>query len=173
MQEEWKIIEYDNRYQVSNFGRFRKQNPKKGYRYLKPFKKKNLYVVKIKDKDFNCARLVANAFIKKLSKEDRVYHKNKMEFDNYYRNLKVVTLKELGKLTGHISKSKRVVEIKNKEIVREWSSARKASKELFINRQSICDYCNNKVEFPLFNLMWEDDYFKEELEPFKWENKKR
>ena len=95
-----------------------------------------------------------------------------MEFDNYYRNLKVVSLKELGKLTGHISRSKRVVEIKNKEIVREWSSARKASIDLFINRQSICDYCNNKVEFPLFNLMWEDDYFNEVLEPFNWESKK-
>ena len=48
--EEWKTIEYDTRYQVSNFGRFRKRNPRNGYRYLKPFKKQNLYMVKIKDK---------------------------------------------------------------------------------------------------------------------------
>ena len=95
--EIWKSIEYDPRYQVSNYGRFRKKNPKNGYRYLKPFRKKNLFQVKIKDKDFNCARLVANAFIKNLNKEDRVYHKNKNESDNYYRNLEVISLKELGK----------------------------------------------------------------------------
>ena len=98
--ELWKSIEYDTRYQVSNYGRFRKKNPKNGYRYLKPFRKHNLFLVKIKDKDFNCARLVANAFIKQLASNDRVYHKNKIEFDNYYKNLEVVSLKELGKRTG-------------------------------------------------------------------------
>ena len=118
--ELWKSIEYDTRYQVSSYGRFRKKNPKNGYRYLKPFRKHNLFLVKIKDKDFNCARLVANAFIKQLASNDRVYHKNKIEFDNYYKNLEVVSLKELGKRTGYISKSKRVVEVKNGEIIRDW-----------------------------------------------------
>ena len=28
--EIWKSIEYDNRYQVSNYGHFRKKNPKNG-----------------------------------------------------------------------------------------------------------------------------------------------
>ena len=55
MVEEWKSIEYNQRYQVSNFGRFRKKL-KKGYRYLKPFKKHDLYVVKIKDNPMNAAR---------------------------------------------------------------------------------------------------------------------
>lgn len=129
-------------------------------------------MVKIKDKDFNCARLVADKFIKKLDKEDRVYHKNKMQFDNYYRNLKVVTLKELGKLTGHISRSKRVVEVENGEIIKEWASARKCGLDIFISYQTVNDYCNGKVKKPMYNLMWEDDYFNEVLEPFKWENKK-
>ncbi len=158
--EEWRLIDYDTRYQVSNYGRFRKKNPKNGYRYLKPFKKNNVYVVKIKDKDFNCARLVTNAFIKKLEPNERVYHKNCMKFDNYYRNLKVVSLKELGKLTGHISGSKRVVEVKFGEIARDWSSARKCGLDLFISYQTVNDYCNKKVQQPMFNLMWEDDYFR-------------
>lgn len=170
--EDWKIIEYDIRYQVSNFGRFRKKNPKNGYKFLKPFKKHNLYMVKIKDKDFNCARLVANAFIKPLTQNDRVYHKNKINFDNYHRNLKVVTLKELGKLTGHISNSKRVVQVEEGEIIKEWASARKCGLDLFISYQTVNDYCNKKVKKPMFNLMWEDDYFDEVLEPFEWENKK-
>ena len=171
--ELWKPIEYDTRYQVSSYGRFRKKNPKNGYRYLKPFRKHNLFLVKIKDKDFNCARLVANAFIKQLASNDRVYHKNKIEFDNYYKNLEVISLKELGKLTGYISKSKRVVEVKNGEIIRDWPSSRKAAKDLYISYQTVSDYCNNKVESPMFNLMWEDDYFDEVLEPFKWEHKKK
>lgn len=170
--EIWKSIEYDLRYQVSNYGRFRKKNPKNGYRYLKPFRKKNLFLVKIKDKDFNCARLVADHFIKKLSATDRVYHKNKMENDNRVYNLRIVSLQELGKLTGHISKSQRVVKIKNNEIVRDWPSARKAAKDLFVSYQTVMDYCNNKVKFPMFNLMWEDDYFDKVLEPFSWDHRK-
>lgn len=167
--ETWKQIEYDLRYEVSNWGRFRKKL-KKGYRYLKPFRKHNLFLVKIKDKDFNCARLVANAFIKKLSSEERVYHKNKFEWDNHYSNLKIVTLKELGKLTGYISKSKRVVEVKKGEIVRTWLSARKCAKDLYVSYQTIMDYCNGKVDKPMFNVMWEDDYFGDnKLEKFSWE----
>lgn len=154
MNELWSQIEYDIRYQVSNHGRFRKQNP---------IRKNNLFLVKIKDKNFNCARLVANAFIKKLEKNERVYHKNKLKNDNYYRNLKVVSLQELGKLTGHISNSKRVVEVKNGEIARGWRSARKCGLDLFISYQTVNDYCNCKVECPMFNLMWEDDYFEEEF----------
>ena len=113
--EQWKAIEYDNRYQVSSYGRFRKKL-KNGYRYLTPFKKHNLYQVKIKDKDINCARLVANAFIKELEDNDRVYHINKNNADNFYRNLKILSKKELGKLTGANSKSQSVIEIKNNEI---------------------------------------------------------
>lgn len=172
MYEEWKPIEYDTRYQVSNFGRFRKKL-KNGYRYLKPFRKHNIFIVKIKDKEINCSRLVANYFIKQLSPDERVYHKNKLEFDNHYKNLKILSLKELGKRTGYISKSKRVVEVKDNEIVREWRSAREVEKTLFISRQTVCDYCNKKVKKPMFNLMWEDDYFDEVLEHFSWEHKRK
>ena len=106
MYETWKKIEYDQRYEVSNFGRFRKKL-KNGYRYLKPFKKHELYVVKIRDKELNCARLVANAFIKPLNNNEQVYHKNGLQFDNYWRNLEILSPKALGKRVGHLAKSKR------------------------------------------------------------------
>lgn len=172
MYEEWKPIEYDTRYQVSNFGRFRKKL-KKGYRYLKPWRKRDLYVIKINGKHVNCARLVANAFIRELKSNEQVYHKNHLSFDNFYRNLEILSPKELGKRTGHIATSKRVVEVKNNEIIRTWRSSRKASKELFISRQTVSDYCNKKVKKPMFNLMWEDDYFEEVLEHFSWEHKRK
>lgn len=170
--EIWEQIEEDNRYEVSNFGRFRKKI-KKGYRYLKPFRKHNLFIVKLGYKEYICSRLVANYFIKRLTPEDRVYHKNKIEFDNYYKNLQIMTLRELGKKTGHISKSKCVVEVKDNEIVRSWRSARTASKELYISRQTVSDYCNNNVRKPMYNLMWEDDYFDKVLPPFSWEHRGR
>lgn len=159
MYEEWKSIEYDQRYQVSNFGRFRKKL-KKGYRYLKPYKKRDLYVIKINGKHVNCARLVANVFIRELKSNEQVYHKNHLNFDNFYKNLEILSPKELGKKVGHIATSKRVVEVKDNEIVKTWRSARVAAKDLFICRQTICDYCNKKVKKPMFNLMWEDDYFE-------------
>lgn len=171
MYETWKKIEYDQRYEVSNFGRFRKKL-KNGYRYLKPFKKHELYVVKIRDKELNCARLVANAFIKPLNNNEQVYHKNGLQFDNYWRNLEILSPKELGKKTGHIAKSKRVVEIKNNEIKRSWRSSRKAAEELFISRQTVSDYCNGKVKKKMFNLMWEDDFFEKVLEKFSWEKRR-
>lgn len=160
MYELWKQIQYDLRYEVSNLGRFRKKNKVKGYRYLKPYKKHNLYVVKMNGKEYNCARLVANAFIKPLKSNEQVYHKNGLQFDNFYRNLEILTPKVLGKKVGHLSRSKRVVEIKNNEIIRSWRSSRKAEKELFISRQTISDYCNNKTKKKMYNLMWEDDYFE-------------
>lgn len=160
MYELWKQIQFDPRYEVSNFGRFRKKNKVNGYRYLKPYKKRNLYVVKMNGKCMNAARLVANAFIKPLKNNEQVYHKNGLQFDNFYRNLEILTPKVLGKKVGHLSRSKRVVEIKNNEIIRSWRSSRKAAEKLFISRQTISDYCNGKVKKKMFNLMWEDDYFK-------------
>lgn len=167
--EIWKSIDYDYRYQVSNYGRFRKKNPKNGYRYLQPFRKDNLFQVKIKDKSMNCARLVANHFIRPLNKNDRVYHKNHYEFDNRSENLEILSLSELGKRTGFISRSQRVVEIKNDEIFRDWNSARKAAKDLYISYQTVMDYCNKKVKKPMYNLMWEEDYFEMIFEPFSFE----
>ena len=173
MYEIWKPIEFNTRYEVSNFGRFRKKNPKNGYRYLKPYKKRNLYVVKLKDKEFNCARLVASAFIRPLKNNEQVYHKNGLQFDNFYRNLEILSPKELGKRTGHISRSKRVVLVENGEIKKSWRSTRKAAKDLFICRQTVSDYCNGKVKKKMLNLMWEDDYFDKVLEKFSWEINRR
>lgn len=158
--EEWKKINNNTRYEVSNFGRFRKKN-KKSYRYLKPFKRNNIYVVKIGYKEFNCARLVANAFIQPLQKNDKVYHINKFSFDNYYRNLKILNAKDCGKITGYISKSKPVALIKNKEIIKRWRSARMAAKDLFISYQTVMNYCNKRTKRPMFNLVWEDEFFNE------------
>lgn len=162
MYEVWKQIKNVPKCEVSNLGRFRKKNPKNGYRYLKPYKKwnKQYYVVKLDGKECNCARAVANAFIKPLKPKDRVRHKNGLSFDNYYRNLEVLDIKECGTKTGFIARSRNVVLVENGEIKKLWRSGRKAAKHLFISKQTVSDYCNGKVKKKMFNLMWEDDYFK-------------
>lgn len=161
MYETWKPTEIDSRYEVSNLGRFRKKI-KKGYRYLKPFKKynRNMYVIKINGKEYICSRLVANAFIQPLKPNDRVFHKNRLEFDNFYRNLEVLNKVECGEKTGFIARSRSVVLIKDGEIKKTWRSARKAAKDLFISKQTVCEYCHNRTKKKMFNLMWEDDYFE-------------
>ena len=158
MHEEWKTIN-NTKYEVSNLGRFRKKN-KKGYRYLKPFKHHNTYVIKVNDKEKNCSRLVAHYFIRPLEMEEVVYHKNHLEFDNFYRNLEILSRSELGKRTGHISKSKSVVMVKDGDIKRIYRSSREAGRKLFVSRQTISDYCNGKTKKKMYNLMWEDDYFE-------------
>ena len=70
MNEIWKTIDYDTRYQVSNWGRFRKRNLKNGYRYLKPFRKKNLFQVKIKDKDLTCTLIYL--YIQKIKRSCKI-----------------------------------------------------------------------------------------------------
>lgn len=157
MYEEWKQIE-NTKYEVSNLGRFRKKN-KKGYRYIKPFKKHNSYVIKVNDKEKNCSRLVAHYFIRALKSEEVVHHKNHLQFDNFYRNLEILTRSELGKRTGYISKSKRVVLVEGGEIKRMYRSGRECERKLFLSRQTISDYCNNRTKKKMYNLMWEDDYF--------------
>lgn len=158
MQEEWKRID-NTRYYVSNFGRIKKANPKNGYRFIKPFRHKNKFIVKIEGKQRVVSRLVANAFIRPLKANERVFHKNNMEWDNYYRNLQIMGLKELGKRTGHISRSKRVVEVKDGEIIRDFRSIRECGRKLYMSYQTVLHYCNGLVKKPMYNLMFEDDYF--------------
>lgn len=54
--------------------------------------------------------------------------------------------------------NKPVIEVENGKIIRKWTSINKASKELYLTRQTIMNYCNNKTNKKQFNLMWESDY---------------
>lgn len=55
-------------------------------------------------------------------------------------------------------KERVVIEIENNKIVRQWDSINKASKELYLTRQTIMNYCNNKTKKKQFNLHWKEDY---------------
>lgn len=54
--------------------------------------------------------------------------------------------------------SRGVVEVVDNKVQRKWESISKAAKELYLTRQTIMNYCNNKTKNKVFNLMWEKDY---------------
>lgn len=55
-----------------------------------------------------------------------------------------------------------VIEVEDGKIVRRWSSAKKASEDLFLTRQTVMNYCNNKTKNKSYNLMWEENFKSKE-----------
>lgn len=51
---------------------------------------------------------------------------------------------------------KPVVEVVDGKIVRKWGSVRQASKELYLTRQTIINYCNGKTKKKQVELKWGD-----------------
>lgn len=51
--------------------------------------------------------------------------------------------------------SRPIVEVENGKIIRKWASINKAAKDLFLTRQTVMNYCNNKTKNKQFNLKWE------------------
>lgn len=85
--EEWKKIG-DLHYEVSNYGRIKNTDTNK----LKKLKY-NIFGMQVllwqnsKSYTITISRLVAEMFIRHLSKRERVFHKNNNIRDNYYKNL--------------------------------------------------------------------------------------
>ena len=168
--EMWKQI-HDTQYEVSNLGRVRHYITNHPmiktpfYRYLTPYKKvkyhgkfKTAYIqIMVKaGKEYKLSRLVAHHFIRPLTKNDVVITKNGM-WDCRVDNLKIITKSESGKRTGHLSRQRKIVLIEKDMIKMTFKSTREAEKELYISRQTVSDYCNNKVKKPMFNLKWADE----------------
>ncbi|MCI8362247.1 MAG: hypothetical protein HFJ41_03815 [Clostridia bacterium] len=88
--EEWKKVGNLN-YKVSNYGRIKNTNTKK-LKQLK-FNKYGMQVIlwnNSKSWTITISRLVAEMFIRKVNKNERVIHKNGNTRDNYYKNLEIV-----------------------------------------------------------------------------------
>lgn len=92
-------------------------------------------------------------FIRSYKKNDIVIC-NDGDFRNIrLDNLNIVQKKEYckGRTT---SKNAKVGLFENNELVQSYPSTRKAGSALFLSRQTICDYCNNKVKKPIYDLRW-------------------
>lgn len=165
VNEKWNSIENSN-YEVSNYGRFRRKYKYK-YRYLKIFRKGSLQIIKLtiegKGKDYNVAKLVVESFVRKLKPDECVYHKNGIISDNKLSNLEILTRSEAGRRTGWQSHRKGIVMLDNEGIISKvFKGTRDAADKLFISRQTVSDYCNGKVEKPMYKLYWADKLIEEE-----------
>ena len=163
--EIWKSI-LNSKYEISNYGRVRKFY-KYNYRYLNTFRKGSIQIVKLtidgKGKDYNVAKLVAEIFIKKLKDDECVYHKNGIISDNRLSNIEIITRSEAGKRTGWQSHRKGIVMLDKDGIISKvFKGTRDAADKLFISRQTVSDYCNGKVEKPMYKLYWAVKLIEEE-----------
>lgn len=89
--EEWKQVG-NLKYKISNYGRIKNTNTKK-LKQLK-FNKYGMQVIlwnNSKSWTITISRLVAEMFIRKVNKNERVRHKNGNIRDNYYKNLEIVS----------------------------------------------------------------------------------
>lgn len=148
-----KIV--NSEYSCDSLGNF--YNPKG--RKLNPYtnKKHSYPLVKIKIngqlKERNAIRLVYETFVGEVPTGYRVMRKYDKSLSLH--NLKLVSLSEMGKLTGPLSRSKEVVLLgSDGEFVRKWKSARKCALDMFCSYQTLMDICNGKRKKPFANLKW-------------------
>lgn len=163
--EEWKVIEENPKYEISNLGRVRKIA--NGY-ILKPNIFYGLYyLISLRNgktqKLYSIHRLVANAFIPNPLKKREVNHIDGNKHNNNVNNLEWATRKEnaihsiknglqtkeqLDKAIMAITlkNSKPILQIKNGEIIKRYPSVRAAARELGLNHSNISTCAAGKTK---------------------------
>lgn len=158
---------YADRYCIDIHGNvYRKR--KKGLVKLTPYLKNGVYCVGLVDgggrkKLHTLNTLMKTNYFHCDSPDFGMYHKNGLEADCSYWNLRLVHKKELGKLTGGQSRSQSVLMLDEStgEIISIYPSARKAASHNYCSYQTIIDRCNGKVRKSLISgvkFLWEKDY---------------
>lgn len=125
---------------------------------VKPYKRRGKLIVKCNQKEFTLKHLVAAGFLPDYKKGDNVICVDGNENNCHIDNLCIVSKKHLGRITGHLARSKKiqVKSLVNGEI-KEYGSIRKAAKGLNCSYQTIIDKINNKYK----NTCISDYEFKE------------
>lgn len=104
-------------------------------------------------KECNAIRIIYETFVGEVPNGYRVMRKFNKSLSLH--NLKLVTLSEMGRLTGPLSRSKEVVLLgEYGEFIRKWKSARKCAQDMFCSYQTVMDICNGKRKKPFANLEW-------------------
>lgn len=120
-----------------------------------------LHLVKLTDFDgnakrYNYGKLVYETLYHPIPDGYVIGRKNGIRTDHRPVNMRLITLKESGRLTGGKSKSKPVELLDDTgEVVDSWSSARRAAKALFISYQTVANICNGVTKDKVYNLRWE------------------
>ena len=158
----WRDIPgYNGAYQINSLGEIvsfrwrgerRSKTPKPITPYFK-YGKKVTRFVKLTDDDGKTkeravSSLMAITFFN-LPDGYVLYHKNGDLSDNTLHNLRPISRKELGKITGAQAGRKPVKKIDaDGNAVAFYSSIRAAARANFMSYQTVSDRCNNKVKKP-------------------------
>ncbi|WP_373124755.1 HNH endonuclease [Blautia producta] len=154
--EIWK--QYDKTpYFVSTCGRVKRIYKNGKQRILSSWVKENnngnrYLAVKIHVKEVKLARIVYETFNGPVPDGFAVIHRNKVFTDNALVNLKVISCEELGILYGGRTTMRRLVYCYDNQCI--YKGTREAAAALHISRQTVSDYCNNRVKKPMFRLRW-------------------
>lgn len=145
--EIWKDVEnYEEYYQISNYGRIRNKKQK---RILKPSKSGGYYHISLRygnKKEFLIHRLVAEAFIPNPYNYKYVNHKDENKFNNFVENLEWCTAKynvTYGK--GALARNQRIIQYDlSGNALRVWESIKEASEKLNVPREGISACCRGE-----------------------------
>jgi len=170
MKETWRDISgYKGKYQADTEGNVRRLYKSGKVRIMTPYHKKmngsQRLVVKLtidgKSKEEILIQVIARTFLGPCPAGHVPYHINGCQLDNYVNNIKYISRKELGRLTGAKSKRQPVAKIdSNGEIVEVYSSARGCARQNYMSYQTVMDRCNGKCKSAFapdgFAYAWED-----------------
>ncbi|MCM1246663.1 MAG: hypothetical protein NC293_13575, partial [Roseburia sp.] len=156
MIETWKDIPgYDGKYQADKEWNIRRVFPSGKTRKMTPYHRKmsgsQRLVVKLtkdgKSKEEIVVQLIAKTFLGQPPPGHVPYHVNGCQLDNYVNNIKYISRRELGKLTGAKSRRRPVAKMDREgDTVEVYPSARTAAKKNFMSYQTVIDRCNGKCK---------------------------
>lgn len=161
MQEVFKKVEIDERYEVSNLGRIRKLLKTGKYKYLCEQTKRRYFTVNIRKKSIDLHRLIIQTFLPKENSENLVVnHIDGNRYNNRLENLEWCTQKEniQHSISNHYifsnkdrkdSEAKRLDALRKKVFCKEtntiYDSITIASKKLNLHYQNISACCKGKL----------------------------
>lgn len=158
--EEWKVLEENSIYSISNFGRVKNNNTNI---LLHPdIYNKGYYRITIKINNHKTTlfihRLVAKYFVENTNSYNTVDHIDGNKLNNVYTNLKWCSIKEntnnpntksnilKGILNSNKGNKNAVLLLDdNKNIIKEFRSAKQAAEYFNINGTYMSNYLNNKT----------------------------
>ncbi|MCF0106008.1 MAG: hypothetical protein HUJ53_04550 [Holdemanella sp.] len=129
-------------------------------KYLHPFLKNNDLFIKVNNsKTIKVSRLIMESFHNRILNENEcIVHKDMNRLNNDIGNLYITDKHGIGKMTGYMSKRRYIIMIDDEGKAKHiFKSSREAADKLYINRQTVCDYCNGITKKKLYNLKWYDD----------------
>ena len=156
LNERWMQYK-DTSYYLSDEGRVKHVLESGKVRILDGYRKTNwkghsTWMIKIAGEDLILKNIMWETFKGSIPKGYIVVHKNGCITMNDIYNLELITPEEAGKRYG--GKTRLTRRVINKDNGKVYTGTRQAGEALNISRQTVSDYCNNKIKKPMYNLKW-------------------